>query len=190
MGWREVIHQYLTACLADSRQNPLPTSRAQCIDDLGTTALKDRERQNRIQLDKRLLSQQVPPPETYKAIEEGPTRVVAEVEKANLSELFFNNRFLVIKVDSRWKLDDVFWPCTCENGVCFFCDGTGYCTLCNGRGFTRRFFGLLKQECLYCKAKPKCKYCGGTGRHDHCSDSPIPGWTSRTKILPDDEMDG
>jgi hypothetical protein len=190
MGWREVIHQYLSACVADSREVPPPMSRAQFIEDLGTTALKHREWQNRTQSDKRVASQQVPPPETYKEIEESPTRVIAEVEKANLLELFCTTRFLVVKVDNQWKLDDIFWNCTCKNGVCFYCRGKGYCTLCNGRGFTRQFFGLLKQECILCKAKPKCTFCSGTGRCEHCLESPIPGWTSRTNIIPDDNVGG
>jgi len=135
-------------------------------------------------------SQQVPPPETYKVIEENLTRVIAEIEKANLLELFCTTRFLVVKVDDQWKLDDIFWNCTCESGVCFYCQGKGYCTVCNGRGFIRWFFGLLKQECILCKGKPKCTFCSGTGRCEHCLESPIPGWTSRTKILPDDLVDG
>ncbi len=123
MDWREVIYQYLSACVADSRQGPPPTSRAEVIDDLGTAALKHRERQNQMLSDKRVASQQVPPPETYTVIEESLTRVIAEVEKANLLELFCTSRFLVVKVDNQWKLDDIFWNCTCKNGVCFYCQG-------------------------------------------------------------------
>jgi hypothetical protein len=190
MGWREVIHKYLGACLADSRQMPSPTNRAQVIDDLGTPALKRRERENGTKLANREASQQVPPPEMYKVIEESLTRVIAEVEKANLLELFCTTRFLVVKVDDQWKLDDIFWHCTCENGVCFFCLGKGYCTLCNGRGFTRWFFSLLKHECTLCNATAKCKVCSGTGRCEHCLESPIPGWTTRTNILRDDGVDG
>jgi hypothetical protein len=48
----------------------------------------------------------------------------------------------------------------------------------------------LKQECILCKGEPKCTFCSGTGRCEHCLESPIPGWTSRTKILPDDILDG
>ena len=84
MGWREVIHQYLGAGVADSRQMPPPATRALVIDNLGTAVLKHRERENRIKSDKRVASQQVPPPETYKVIEENLTRVIAEIEKANL----------------------------------------------------------------------------------------------------------
>ena len=189
MGWREVIHQYLSACVADSRQAPPRATRALVIDNLGTAVLKHRERENRIKLDKRVASQQVPPRETYKVIEESPTRVIAEVEKANLLELFGPTRFLVVKVDDQWKLDDIFWNCACRTGVCFCCKGKGHCAFCNGRGFIRRFFGLLKQECI-CKGEPKCTFCSGTGRCEHCLESPIPGWTSRTKILPDDMLDG
>jgi hypothetical protein len=190
MGWREVIHQYLKACVEDSRHVPPPRRRAQFIDELGTAALKHRERENRTRSDKQVASQQVPPLETYKVIEESPTRVIAEVEKANLLELFFATRFLVVNVDNQWKLDDIFLNCTCKNGVCFYCEGKGYCTLCNGRGFTRRFFGLLKPDCILCQGKPKCKFCSGTGRCQHCSQSPIPGWTSRTSILTEDNVSG
>ena len=190
MGWREVIHRYLSACVADSRQAPPATSRAQFIDELGTTALKQRERQNRTNWDKQVASQRVPPSGTYKVIEESPARVIAEVDKANLFELFGATRFLLVNVDNQWQLDDIFWNCTCKNGLCFYCEAKGFCTFCHGSGVTRRFFGLLKQECLLCQGKPKCKFCNGTGRCEYCLESPIPGWTSRTSIIPEDDLGG
>jgi hypothetical protein len=190
MGWRGVIHHYLMACVEDSRRVSPPTRRAQFIDEHGTTALKHREQENQARLEKRVESQQVPSPETYKVIEESPTRVIAEVEKGNLLELFGATRFLVVNVDNQWKLDDIFWNCVCKTGVCILCEGKRYCMHCNGRGFTRRFFGLLKQECILCHGKPKCTYCSGTGRCKHCSESPIPGWTSRTNILPEENAGG
>jgi hypothetical protein len=123
-------------------------------------------------------------------IDESPTRVIAEIEKANLLELFCTQRFLVVNVNGEWKLDDIFWNCTCKDGVCFYCDGKGYCTYCNGKGFMKWFFGLLKEECTVCRGNPKCKFCSGTGRCEYCSESPIPGWRSQTNIVPVDEPDG
>jgi hypothetical protein len=185
MGWREVIYHYLRACVADSRKAPWGTSRSRFIDALGTTALKHREQQSRAQNEKRVASQQVPAPETYKEIETSPTRVIAEVEKANLLELFLTIRFLVVKVDDQWQLDDIFWKCSCENGTCFFCRGAGYCTACHGKGFARWFFGLLKPRCIVCNGQPGCTFCGGKGRCKYCLESPLPGWTSRTRIISD-----
>ena len=101
-----------------------------------------------------MASEQVPPLDTYKQIEETPSRVIAEVEKTNHPDLFFTTRFLVVKVDNEWKLDDIFWKCTCENGVCYICKGTGFCAFCNG-----------------------------TSRCDLCFESQIPGWKSRTSIF-------
>ena len=197
MGWREVIHHYLMACIEDSRQVPQPSSRAQFIDEHGTPALKYREYENRTRLDKRIASQQVPLPETYKVIEESPTRVMAEVEDANSLELFAATRFLVVKTDNQWHLDDTFSNCLCKNGSCFFCRGTGYCTLCYEQRFTRFFFrftrwflGIVKERCVLCQGKPRCKYCNATGRCEHCSQSPIPGWRSRSSFLPENEMGG
>lgn len=186
MGWREIIHQYLTACIEDSLQLPPPWSRAKFIDEFGTTALYHRENHNQMRLDRRVKSQQVPPLETYKVIEESATRVIAEVEKTNHVELFSNMRYLVVMVDNQWKLDDIFWNCICKNGACNICQGTGNCRLCNGRGFRRRYFGLVKQACQLCEGKPQCTFCRGTGRCDHCLDSPMPGWQSRTNIILDE----
>jgi len=185
MDWREVIHQYLSSCVADSRRVPPPTRRAHAIKELGTTALKDRHLQNQIQASKRAASQQAPPCETYKVIEESQTRVIAEIEKADFIELCIATRFLVLKVDDQWKLEDIFWKCTCKSGICFYCEGTGSCPHCHGAGFTRAFFGLRKQGCGLCKANSKCTFCNGVGRCKHCLESEIPGWTSQSKNLRD-----
>jgi len=187
MNWREVIYQYLLACLEDSKRWGPPKNRAQFMDAYGTNDLKQREQENQVRSDKRSASQRVPLPETYEVIEESPTRVIAEIKKSNdlTAELdFSDNRFLVIKVDNQWKLDDVFWKCSlCKTGTCDFCDGKGFCTFCNGTGFTRHFFGLMKMKCVLCDGKPKCTLCSGTGRCSQCSPSSIPGWTSRTSLL-------
>jgi len=190
MCWREVIHQYLIACVDDSRCFSQPTSRQHFMDEYGSTAMKLREQEIRTLLDKRAASQQVPLPDTYKVIEENPQRVITEIEKSNLMELFCTTRFLIVKVDNQWKLDDIFYSCTCTNGICQFCEGNGYCRLCQGRLITRRFFGLAKQKCFLCQGKPKCEYCEGTGRCEFCSQSPIPGWKSRTSILSEDTKSG
>ena len=190
MDWRGVIHHYLMACVEDSRRVSLPKSRIQFIDEHGTTALKLCQQEKKTRSDKLVASQQVPLPEMYKVIEESPTRVLAEVEKANLLELFRATRFLVVNVDNQWKLDDTFSNCVCKTGGCFGCESKGYCRVCEGRGLTRRFFSLMKQECFLCHGKPKCKFCDGTGRCDLCSQSPIPGWRSVTRIPPEDKMRG
>jgi len=190
MGWRVVIHHYLMAFVEASRPVAPPTSWAQFIDMHGTTALKHREQENRTRSEKRLASKQVPPPETYKVIEESPTRVLAEVEKFPLLEVLGAHRFLVVKVDDQWKVDDIFYKCFCKNGVCRICAGKGYCTACNWPFFTRSLFSLLRQECNLCQGNRKCKPCGGKGRCEHCSQSPIPGWRSQTSILPEDNVSG
>jgi hypothetical protein len=123
MDWREVIHRYLSACVEDSRQARPPLSRLHFIDELGTTALKSREAQNRTRLENKMASQKVLLPETFKEIEGSPTRIVAEVEKANVFELFFTTRFLLIMEDDQWKLEDILWKCSCENGMCISCKG-------------------------------------------------------------------
>ena len=154
--------------------------RTQFIHQRGTAALQHHELQSRTETDKKVASQQVPPPETYKVIEESPTRVIAEVE-GNLFELLLRTScFLVVMVDDEWKLDDIFWSCTCKKGVCFACRGNGHCTYCNGRGFTRRAV-FLKRTCVLCHGKARCKFCSGTGQCDHCIESPIPGWVSRSR---------
>jgi hypothetical protein len=186
MNWREVIYQYLLACLEDSKRWTPPKRREQFMDAYGTSALKQREQENQVRTGKWIASQRVPLPETYEVIEESPTRVIAEIEKGNglTAELdLSDHRFLVIKVDNQWKLDDVFWKCcSCKNGTCDFCEGKGFCTFCNGTGFTRHFFGLIKVKCVLCDGKPKCNFCSGTGRCSHCSPSTLPGWTSRTSL--------
>jgi hypothetical protein len=193
MNWREIIYQYLLACHEDSKRWCPPKSKEQFLDAYGTDALKQREQENHVRSDKRLASQRVAPPETYEVIEESPTRVIAEIKKANdlTAELDFRDqRFLVIKVDDQWKLDDVFWKCfSCENGACHFCDGKGVCIFCNGAGFTRHFFGLMKMKCVLCNGKPECTFCNGTGRCSYCSQSTFPGWTSRTSLLDEENVD-
>jgi hypothetical protein len=174
MDWREVIHRYLSACATDAGKRAPCASRAQFIVEHGTTSLIKREQQNETQREKWLASQQVPSPESYKEIEASPTRVIAEVEKSHHCELSLITRFMVAKVDNEWKLDDIFWSCICEDGICFYCQGTGYCRHCNGIGFTRRFFGLLKQDCILCRAKPSCTFCNGLGRCQRCVESQSP----------------
>lgn len=189
MGWREIIYQYLLACLGDSQRESPPKRRAQFMDEHGTSALKQREQEKQTRLDTRVASQQVPHPDTYKVIEESPTRVIAEIEKTkDLMELeAYTNRFLVVNVDGQWKLEDVFWKCfSCKDGHCHFCEGKGSCCLCKGTGFTRHFFGLMKMKCILCQGNPTCQFCKGTGRCTNCSQDPIPGWMSRTSIHPED----
>jgi hypothetical protein len=194
MNWRDVIYQYLLACHEDSKRWCPPKSKEQFMDAHGTDALKQREQENQKRSDERLASQRVPLPETYEVIEESPTRVIAEIKKANdlTDDLhFIDHRFLVIKIDNQWKLEDVFWKCSlCKTGTCDFCDGKGFCTFCNGTGFTQHFFGLIKVKCAVCNGKPKCTLCSGTGRCSHCSTSTIPGWASRTSLLDEDKQLG
>ena len=183
MNWREVIYQYLLACLEDSQRESPPKRRAQFMDEHGTSALKQRKQENQTRLDTRVASQQVPHPDTYKVIEESPTRVIVEIEKTkDLMELeAYTNRFLVVNVDGQWKLEDVFRKCyCCKDGNCHFCEGNGCCTVCHGTGFTRHFFGLMKMKCFMCQGKSTCDVCKGTGRCEHCAQSPFPGWKSWT----------
>jgi hypothetical protein len=194
MNWREIIYHYLLACHEDSKRWCPPRSNEQFMDAHGTDALKQREQENQKRSERRLASERVPLPETYDVIEESPTRVIAEIKKSNglTADLEFSDyRFLVIKVDNQWKLDDVFWKCfSCDNGTCTLCGGKGFCTFCNGKGFTHQFFGLLKMKCELCDGKPECTFCNGTGRCSYCSQSAFPGWTSRTSLLDEDKQLG
>jgi hypothetical protein len=190
MTWRQVIHQYLMACAEDFRRMSPVTSETRFITEHGTTSLGLREREYRTQADKLRAAQQWPLPETYKVIEESPTRVIADLQNSKLIELFCATRFVVVSIDNEWKLDDTFLKCSCENGDCFFCDGTGYCRVCYRGPFARWFFGLVKERCGFCQGKPKCKYCDATGRCVDCFQSPFPGWRSRMSVLPEDEVSG
>ncbi len=143
MGWRKVIHQYLSAGAADSRQMPAPTSRAKFIEEFGTPALKHREQINRTHWDNRAASQQVPPPESYTVIEESPMRIIAEVEKANLPELYCTTRFLIVKVENQWMLDDTFCTCICSGDEFL----TGFASIAKERDFARTVMGEASLRC-------------------------------------------
>jgi hypothetical protein len=180
MTWRDVIHEYLKACREDSQATR--AKKKTSLEHFASDALLQLMKENERQSAEWVASQTVPSPDTYKEIEATPTRVVAEVEKAKSFELSFATRFLLTSVVGEWKIEDIFWKCTCTDGACFFCRARGKCIGCGGNGFISRFFGLRKVRCRLCNGKKDCNTCNGTGRCTFCCDSDIPGWNSKYRL--------
>lgn len=126
-NWREVIHQYLSACAKDAHDRLLQESKGRAktfIQRCGTLAFKERDIQR---MEYFLKSEASPkPPDSYKVIEEHPGLVIAEAEGVEHGEPAMLTRFRLKQDDGSWLLDDIFWKCVCldANGKCFLCKGT------------------------------------------------------------------
>lgn len=189
MEWRELIHRYFTACLQDSRRT-LPVSEVEkFVAEFGSATLVHRNSTSKTNWKKKAKLLTVPPTDAYKVIESDTDRVVAEVETDLPLHLPGSTRFLVVKIDGEWKLEDYYWRCPCNDGKCFACENKGRCSICAGNGYTSRFLGLFRKTCLVCNGSGECTLCNGEGRCISCSKSQFPGWKSWTNLEPSETAD-
>ena len=182
-NWREVIHQYFLA----QEKHSLEHSMLNCdhyLDVFRTASLNQREAQS-AEI-RRKAKVPLRSPDTYILIEKLPTVVIAELAKQEHGKPFFDTRFRLLREGEAWFIDDEYWKCSCNDGMCFLCKQNkatplGVCWYCGGRGFVARFWNLSKTPCVMCEGSGKCNSCKGTGRCDSCLKSDMPGWKSTSR---------
>lgn len=178
MHWREVLHSYLSACAQDDREVVPEAHVRSFLEQFATSALRQREQQR--WADRRRVSQQVPPPESYEAIEDAPQSVIAEVER-RYGTVTRAMRFRLVHEGGGWRLDDYFNKCSlCDDGACPDCHGTGRCVLCEGVGVLPCDDGAESELCDLCNGQATCRFCL-CGRCRYCIESGVPGWQSLTR---------
>ena len=167
MNWRDVIHEFLTACAENSRARFLvegDSPRSKYILKSGTEDMVTRESER---LRKNIVESAGPigSSEKYRLVVEQPNLIIAEVDPAGNRHPFRLTRFRLVVADEQWKLDEILIKCSCTEGACSWCDGTGKCSVCGGGG-----------DCKFCDGSSECQLCKGAYLCSICESSAMPGW--------------
>jgi hypothetical protein len=185
-GWRDVLRAYLDAQWEDLRrkhQSDLANCEALCLREFGT----DTVCRNYEQMIRRRLDALAPPPrETeFEVIEEGPERVVAQVDKNRGRKMPVVTRFTLQRLDGCWKIMAVSTPCVGCSPIIFLpssefpAQHNGRCVFCRGSGKTRDFSrGPLWLFRRLLRSTNPCQFCNGQGTCPRCQKSPEKGWIS------------
>lgn len=168
MNWRELIHQFLTACADDHRDRVLvgdATRRNKFIREFGSADLQQSETE-RIKASLEESEAGLGAPDEYRLVEEGPNQIVAEVDAGPNGQPHRLSRFRIGTSNGRLELIDFYWKCgLCADGSCKWCNGSGVCHMCEGVG-----------KCEFCDGDPVCAMCKGERACSMCKTGEMPGW--------------
>lgn len=183
MHWREVIYRYLSACADDVIRDTTRTRREQFIRNFGTDGLNQREQTHQAEIRGQYQLKGIPGPDNYQVIDADSSQIVAELDEcSDFGELVFPTRFVLVRIDDVWLLDDILWRCMCKDGSCFSCKGTGQCQICNVNTDFSDLLDEPEEKCGICNGDQRCDVCRGSGHCEYCQDSDMPGWKSRASL--------
>ena len=175
MTWRELIAQYLAASANDDRNRleaELGGGRREFVATHGTTRFKEFE-SDCLQSRAKNTEALSPSSDSFVVVYEQDELIVAEVQPGPNGHPYPLTRYRLVQSLGQWQLDDYLWKCSCSNGECDWCGGSGICSVCGGEG-----------ECKFCSDELVCQLCKGTRVCNSCKDSDTPGWNSMATMRP------
>ena len=178
MHWRTLLENYLAACALDDvvrLEAERHGHRYKFLTEHASTEFihleKRRHEKNHLKV-----SADAADPESFKLIEQTDTTIVVEVEPGDNQIPHTTSRFQFVAEDSNWLFNDYFWKCSCSDGNCRWCEGSGICVVCRGDG-----------NCKFCDNQLTCQLCKGAKKCSICSDSIMPGWNSMKPKFKEDK---
>ena len=175
MTWRELIAQYLAASANDDRDRlkaEFGGGLRQFVETHGSTRFKEFENE-RLQSRAKNIEALSPSLDSYVVVNEQDELIVAEMQPGPNRHPYKLSRFRLVRNLGQWELDDYLWKCSCSNGECNWCGGSGICNVCGSDG-----------ECKFCCDEHVCQLCKGTRVCNLCKDSDMPGWNSMATTRP------
>ena len=169
MHWRNLIENYLKACALDdlARQTAaLEANRGQFLQQHASETFIAYETQ-RIQDNIERLSKSPSDPNSFDIVDENNNFMIVYVPSGENGLPHHATRFLLTKPNGNWLIDDYYWECSCDDGNCNWCSGSGICAVCGGNG-----------ECKFCDNDLTCQLCKGSKQCGRCGGTDMPGWTS------------